>query len=496
MGSVPPAEGDRRQPQQQPHVMMIPYPAQGHVTPMLQLAKLLHTRGFHVTFVNNEFNHRRHLRARGPGALHGAPGFRFTAIDDGLPPSDADATQDVPKLCYSTMTTCLPRFRDLIVRTNAEAEAEGRPAVTCVVADSIMSFGLRAARELGLRCATFWTASACGFIGYYYYRHLVARGIVPLKNEAQLTDGYLDTVVDWIPCAPKDLQLRDFPSFVRTTDPDDIMLNFFIHEVEAMSQASAVVINTFDDLDATLLHAMAKLLSRPIYTVGPLLLTVRNNVPADSPVAAIGSNLWKEQEAPLRWLDGRAPRSVVYINFGSVTVMSNEQLVEFAWGLANTGYTFLWNVRPDLVKGGDSAGAGLPPEFLAATEGRSMLSTWCPQAEVLEHEAVGLFLTHSGWNSTIESICGGVPMVCWPFFAEQQTNCRYKRTEWGIGMEIGNDVRRGEVTALIREAMEGEKGRDMRRRVTELKGSAVAAAKLNGRSMRNVDRFIDEVLLA
>nr|ONM04641.1 UDP-glycosyltransferase 85A7 [Zea mays] len=472
MGSVPPAEGDRRQPQQQPHVVMIPYPAQGHVTPMLQLAKLLHTRGFHVTFVNNEFNHRRHLRARGPGALHGAPGFRFTAIDDGLPPSDADATQDVPKLCYSTMTTCLPRFRDLIVRTNAEAEAEGRPAVTCVVADSIMSFGLRAARELGLRCATFWTASACGFIGYYYYRHLVARGIVPLKNEAQLTDGYLDTVVDWIPCAPKDLQLRDFPSFVRTTDPDDIMLNFFIHEVEAMSQASAVVINTFDDLDATLLHAMAKLLSRPIYTVGPLLLTVRNNVPADSPVAAIGSNLWKEQEAPLRWLDGRAPRSVVYINFGSVTVMSNEQLVEFAWGLANTGYTFLWNVRPDLVKGGDSAGAGLPPEFLAATEGRSMLSTWCPQAEVLEHEAVGLFLTHSGWNSTIESICGGVPMVCWPFFAEQQTNCRYKRTEWGIGMEIGNDVRRGEVKALIREAMEGEKGRDMRRRVTELKGSA------------------------
>ncbi|ONM04642.1 UDP-glycosyltransferase 85A7 [Zea mays] len=135
-------------------------------------------------------------------------------------------------------------------------------------------------------------------------------------------------------------------------------------------------------------------------------------------------------------------------------------------------------------------------EFLAATEGRSMLSTWCPQAEVLEHEAVGLFLTHSGWNSTIESICGGVPMVCWPFFAEQQTNCRYKRTEWGIGMEIGNDVRRGEVKALIREAMEGEKGRDMRRRVTELKGSAVAAAKLNGRSMRNVDRFIDEVLLA
>ncbi|RCV33038.1 hypothetical protein SETIT_7G050800v2 [Setaria italica] len=493
MGSLPPADGEGRQ-LQPPHAVMIPYPAQGHVTPMLQLAKLLHARGFHVTFVNNEFNHRRHLRARGPGALDGAPGFRFAAIDDGLPPCDADATQDVPALCHSTMTTCFPRFKDLVARLNDEAERDGRPAVTCVVADSTMTFALRAARELGLRCATLWTASACGFITYYHYRHLVDRGLVPLRDEAQLTDGYLDTVIDWVPAAPADLRLRDFPSFVRTTDPDDVMLNFFIHETAGMSQASAVVINTFDELDAPLLDAMSKLLP-PVYTVGPLPLAARNTVPRDSPVAAMGSNLWKEQDAPLRWLDGRPPRSVVYVNFGSITVMSAEQLAEFAWGLANTGYAFLWNVRPDLVKGGgDSGGAGLPAGFAAATEGRSMLSTWCPQAAVLEHEAVGVFLTHSGWNSTLESICGGVPMVCWPFFAEQQTNCRFKRTEWGIGMEIGDDVRRGEVEALIREAMEGEKGKEMHRRVTELRESAVAAARPGGRSIRNLDRLIDEVL--
>jgi hypothetical protein len=487
MGSLPPPPQEGQQP---PHAVMIPYPAQGHVTPMLQLAKLLHARGFHVTFVNNEFNHRRHLRARGGQALDGAPGFRFAAIDDGLPPSDnPDATQDVPALCHSTMTTCFPRFKDLVAAVNAEAARDGRPAVTCVVADSTMTFALRAARELGLRCATLWTASACGFITYYHYRHLVDRGLVPLRDEAQLANGYLDTVVDWVPGAPPDLRLRDFPSFVRTTDPDDVMLNFFIHETAGMSQASAVVINTFDELDAPLLDAMAKLLP-PVYTVGPLPLAVRNTVPRDSPVAAMGSNLWKEQDAPLRWLDGRPPRSVVYVNFGSITVMSAEQLAEFAWGLANTGYAFLWNVRPDLVKGS----GGLPEGFAAATEGRSMLSTWCPQAAVLEHEAVGVFLTHSGWNSTLESICGGVPMVCWPFFAEQQTNCRFKRTEWGIGMEIGDDVRRPEVEALIREAMEGEKGKEMRRRVMELKESAVASARPGGRSIRNLDRLIDEVL--
>uniref|UniRef100_A0A0E0GZ75 Glycosyltransferase n=1 Tax=Oryza nivara TaxID=4536 RepID=A0A0E0GZ75_ORYNI len=518
MGSLPAAAEAR------PHAVMVPYPAQGHVTPMLTLAKLLYSRGFHVTFVNNEFNHRRLLRARGAGALDGAPGFRFAAMDDGLPPSDADATQDVPALCHSVRTTWLPRFMSLLAKLDDEAAAAAAAdgaarRVTCVVADSNMAFGIHAARELGLRCATLWTASACGFMGYYHYKHLLDRGLFPLKSrssmanfliqfsihakkfvpvlagEADLSNGHLDTKMDWIPGMTGDLRLRDLPSFVRSTDRDDIMFNFFVHVTASMSLAEAVVINTFDELDAPsspLMGAMAALLP-PIYTVGPLHLTARNNLPADSPVAGIGSNLWKEQGEALRWLDGRPPRSVVYVNFGSITVMSAEHLAEFAWGLAGSGYAFLWNVRPDLVKGDAAA---LPPEFAAATRERSMLTTWCPQAEVLEHEAVGVFLTHSGWNSTLESIAGGVPMVCWPFFAEQQTNCRYKRTEWGIGAEIPDDVRRGEVEALIREAMDGEKGREMRRRVAELRESAVAAAKPGGRSVHNIDRLIDEVLMA
>jgi hypothetical protein len=136
----------------------------------------------------------------------------------------------------------------------------------------------------------------------------------------------------------------------------------------------------------------------------------------------------------VEWLDGRAPRSVAYVNCGSITVMTNEQLLEFAWGLAGSGYAFVWNIRPDLLKGGTAV---LPPELLAAVEGRALLTTWCLQEAALAHEALGVFLTHAGWNSTLESICAGVPMLSWPFFAEQQTNCRYKRTEWGVGMEIG-----------------------------------------------------------
>lgn len=138
----------------------------------------------------------------------------------------------------------------------------------------------------------------------------------------------------------------------------------------------------------------------------------------------------------------------------------------------------------------------MPPEFLASVHGRAMLTTWCPQAEVLGHEAVGVFLTHSGWNSTLESISAGVPMLCWPFAGEQQTNCRYKCTEWGIGMEIGGEVKRAEVAAMIREAMVGGKGREMRRHAAEWKEKAQRASLPGGAAEANLDEVIRSVLLA
>nr|AZQ26910.1 UGT85F24 [Avena strigosa] len=473
--------------QKKPHAVCVPFPAQGHITPMLKVAKLLHARGFHVTFVLTDYNYSRLLRSRGAAAFHGCPGFDFASIPDGLPPSDAEATQDIPALCRSTMTTCLPHVSALLATLNGPASAV--PPVTCLLCDACMSFAYDAAKEIGLPCAGLWTASGCGFMAYNYYKNLVEQGLVPLKDEAQRTDGYLDTVVHGVPGVCDGFQLRDFPDFIRTTDSDDIMLNFLIRETaRAASLPDAVIINSFDDLEQRELDAMRAILP-PVCALGPLLLHVRRLVPEGSPLdVAVQSNLWKEQDGLLEWLDSHPPRSVVYVNYGSITVMTNEQMLEFAWGLANSGYPFLWNVRPDLVKGD---AAVLPPEFSAAIEGRGLLTTWCPQEKVIVQDAVGVFLTHSGWNSTLESLCAGVPMLSWPFFAEQQTNCRYKRTEWGVGMEIGGEVRRAEVAAKIQEAMEGEKGKEMRRRAAEWKEKAARATLPGGAAEANLDKLID-----
>ncbi|KQK00029.1 7-deoxyloganetin glucosyltransferase [Brachypodium distachyon] len=485
MDAVPPAS-------EKPHAVCLPFPAQGHITPMMKLAKVLHCKGFRITFVNTEYNHRRLIRSRGPGAVAGLPGFVFAAIPDGLPSSEADATQDPASLSYATKTNCLPHFRSLLAGLNSGSDSAGVPPVTCVVADSLMSFSIDAAKELGVPCALFWTASACGYMGYRNFRPLIDQGIIPLKDEEQMTNGFMDTPVDWAPGMSKHMRLKDFPSFLRTTDPQDTLMTFQLHEVERAEAADAVVINTVEELEQPALDAMRAIMPA-VYTIGPLNLLADQIAPSEGPLDTVSSGLWKEDHACLEWLDGKKkPRSVVYVNFGSVTVMSGQELAEFAWGLADSGHDFLWIVRPDIVKGSEAA--ALPPGFLEATEDRGLLASWCDQEAVLRHGAVGAFLTHSGWNSTVEGLCGGVPMLCWPFFAEQQTNCRYKCVEWGVAMEIGDDVRRETVAGRIKEAMGGgEKGREMRKKAAEWKDAVVRS---KARSLANLEALIQNVLLS
>ncbi|XBI05985.1 hypothetical protein VPH35_134059 [Triticum aestivum] len=405
---------------------------------MMKLAKLLHCKGFHVTFVATEYNRRRLIRSRGTSAAAGLPGFGLATIPDGLP-----------------LTS-------------------GVPPVTCVVADNLMSFGMDAARELGVPAALLWTASASGYMGYRNFRLLIDQGIIPLKDEEQLTDGFMDMPVDWAPGMSKYMRLKDFPTILRTTDRDDIALNFKLHHVERAEAADAVIINTMDELEQPALDVMRAIIPA-IYTIGPLNSLTDQIVPCMDPQHKVSSSLWNEDHSCLQWLDGRKSHSVVYMNSGSVTVMSNHELVEFA---------------PDIVK---SEAAVLPPEFFEATKERGLMASWCDQAVVLRHDAVCVFLTHSGWNSTVEGLCGGVPMLCWPFFAEQQINCRYKCLEWGVGMEIGDDVRREVVNERIKEAVGGEKGREMKKRAAEWREVAIRSKVT---SLNNLDSLINDVLLS
>ncbi|KAK7860158.1 linamarin synthase 2 [Quercus suber] len=229
-----------------PHAVFLPYPSQGHVTPMMRLAKLLHSRGFHITFVNTEFNHRRLIRSKGLDYVKGLPDFRFETIPDGLPPSDRDATQDLPALCDSARKNCLAPFKELVLKLNS-SESEV-PLVTCMISDGFMSFAIKAGEELGIPEVQFWTASACGFLGYLYFTELIKRGIIPFKDESFKYDGTLETPISWIP-GMKNIRLMDLPSFIRTTDITEILFDYAGSETRNCLNSSAIIFNTFDELE-------------------------------------------------------------------------------------------------------------------------------------------------------------------------------------------------------------------------------------------------------
>jgi hypothetical protein len=288
----------------------------------------------------------------------------------------------------------------------------------------------------------------------------------------------------------RNIRLRDLPSYVRTTDPNDPVFKMVIEAVERAPTAAGIVVHSFDALEQEVLDALSPILPH-VYAIGPQQLLL-NHSPND-PLKSTGYSLWKEETECLNWLNSKAPNSVVYVNFGRITVITPQQLVEFGWGLANSKFMFLWIIRPDLVVGDSSI---LPPELLEEIKGRGLIASWCPQEEVLNHSSIGGFLTHCGWNSIIESVCAGVPMLCWPFFGDQQTNCKYACNEWGIGMEIDNGAKRGEVEKIVRELMEGNKGNKMKKKAMEWKKLAEEATGPHGSSSINLDNLVNEVLLS
>jgi hypothetical protein len=163
-----------------PHAVCIPYPMQSHIKAMLKFAKLLHCKGFYITFVNTEFNHQRFLKSRDPKSLDGLPNFQFKTIPDNLPPSDSNASQDNNALCESVMENFLAPFSDLLFKLNTTTS--NNLPVTCIISDVVMQFTHTVARELGIPIVMFVTISACSYMGCMQFPHLREKGLTPLKG--------------------------------------------------------------------------------------------------------------------------------------------------------------------------------------------------------------------------------------------------------------------------------------------------------------------------
>jgi hydroquinone glucosyltransferase len=225
----------------------------------------------------------------------------------------------------------------------------------------------------------------------------------------------------------------------------------------------------------------------PVYPVGPF---VRSSTGEET-----------DESACLEWLDRQPEDSVVYVSFGTGGALSVEQTVELAAGLEASGHKFLWVVRMPSLDGNpcalgtvpgdkDDPLAWLPEGFLERTRDQGLaVAAWAPQVRVLSHRATAAFVSHCGWNSTLESVAAGVPMVAWPLYAEQKTNAAILTEVTGVALRpaaVRGDglVPRQEIAAAVRELVKGEKGSAVRLRARELSEAAARAWSPEGSSRR------------
>jgi pathogen-inducible salicylic acid glucosyltransferase len=209
---------------------------------------------------------------------------------------------------------------------------------------------------------------------------------------------------------------------------------------------------------------------------------------ADGHGSAYGMSLLEpEDDTCMKWLNTKPANSVVYVSFGSFASLITKQMEELAQGLKGSGKNFLWVVRAAEQK-------TLPKGFVENPGEKGLVVTWSPQLKVLAHEAIGCFLTHCGWNSTLEAISFGVPMLAMPQWTDQPTNAKFIEEIWGTGVRAKVDeeglVGRDEIMRCVEDVMDGEKGCQIRKNAQKWKDLAIEAISEGGSSDHNLDEFV------
>ncbi|XP_014519482.1 7-deoxyloganetic acid glucosyltransferase isoform X2 [Vigna radiata var. radiata] len=419
------------------HVLLLPGPMQGNVNSMMKLAQLLALHHFHITFLTTDFIHRRLYRFADIHSLSQTyPNLEFKTISDGLPDDHPRSGNNALADLYSSMNSfAKPLLRDIILSQTA-----AKSKITCLIGDGFLG-GLTAdvADEVGIPLIHFRAISASCFWALFCAPNLFESNELPIRGEEDM-----DRIISNLPGMENILRCRDLPSFYRGTETNLVdPLKSTVFDCHQTLRARGVILNTFEDLDGPLLSQMRLKFLR-VFAVGPLH--------AHAKTTPSTSSFWEEDRSCLTWLDSQPLKSVLYVSFGSIATVTRERLMEFWYGLVNSKKRFLWVIRPDMVAGEDND-ERVAAELEEGTKERGFIVGWAPQEEVLAHKAIGGFLTHSGWNSTLESLVAGVPMICWPCFADQQINSRFVSEVWKVGLDMKDLCDRDVVEKMVNDLM-------------------------------------------
>ncbi|KAI3468413.1 hypothetical protein Pfo_025076 [Paulownia fortunei] len=434
--------------QQKAHCLILPFPIQGHINPMLQFAKRLLQKGITITLVVPKHTAKTTLFSSDTISLETiSDGF-----DDGSPPD-------------TSVEVYLARFQEFGSRTLKEAvhmlEDSGRP-VDCIVYDPCLPWGLEVAKELNLVAAAFFTQS-CAVDHIYHHVH---------KGDLKVPLSGKEILIPGLPL----LQPEDMPTFIYVCGSYPPIFEMVVDQFRGLENADWLFFNTFYKLEEEVIYYMAKY--SPVKAIGPTIpsMYLDKRLPDDK---EYGLSVYKPVTgACMDWLNERTAR------------IREEQMEELAWGLRLSNKHFLWVVR-------SSEESKLPKDFAQETSEKGLIVSWCPQLDVLSHEAICCFITHSGWNSTLEALSLGVPMVAMPQWSDQSTNSKFVMDVWKMGVRAPVDsnglVSRETIASCIREVVEGERGEEIKKNATKWKELAREAVDEGGSSDKNIEEFVSSL---
>ncbi|KAF8118295.1 hypothetical protein N665_0005s0062 [Sinapis alba] len=436
-------------------VVLVPVPAQGHITPMMQLGRALILKGFSITLVQVQFNlvsPSQHF-----------PGFQFVTLPKSLPKYEVGGLGQIEFLIMLNKTS-EASFKDCIGQLLLQHGND----IDCIIYDEFMYFCGSVAQECKLPSVIFSTQSATNHVSRCVFSKLDSeKFLIDMKDQEKQEK----VVEDLYPLRYKDLLPSGF-------GPVETVLKIRL-EVVNKRTASAVIFNTASCLESLSVSWLKQELGIEVYALGPLHVT-----------ASPPSGLLEGDKGCIEWLNKQKSRSVIYISIGTVAQMESKEVLEMACGLCNSNQPFLWVIRPGSILGSDGIET-LPNEVSTIVSERGYIVKHAPQIEVLRHPAVGGFWSHCGWNSTLESIVEGVPLICRPFQSEQKVNAAYIVSVWEIGIQLEGEVERGKVERAVKRLIVDEEGAEMRERTLVLKEKLKASVTSGGSSYNALDEFVN-----
>ncbi|KAB2633717.1 UDP-glycosyltransferase 89B1 [Pyrus ussuriensis x Pyrus communis] len=476
-----------------PHVLVFPYPAQGHMIPLIDLTHQLVSRGLTVTVLVTPKN----LPLLDPllsssSSQNPNPNPIETLVLPFPPhpsiPAGIENVKDLPIPYFSAMMCALGQLHDPLLRWFT---SHPNPPVA-IISDMFLGWTHRLATQLGIQRLIF---SSSGAFALSIVDALWER--MPKRDDPEDQDQIF--AFPQVPNSPKYpwWQLSTvYRSYVEG-NPD----SEFIRDGYKSNRASwGLVINSFTELERVYLEHLKKELGYDrVWAVGPLLPPdrVTDHVDKDDesrPTEIRGGSSAVSLDHIKLWLDACAEdHKVVYVCFGSQAVLTNHQMEAVASGLEKSGVRFVWSVKGPTKGHVEGDYGAVPAGFENRTAGRGLvIRGWAPQVFILSHRAVGAFLTHCGWNSVLESVVAGVPMLAWPRGADQFCNATLLVDQLKVGVRVCEGASTvpdsDELARVLAESVSGDWAE--RARAAGLREAARQAIKEGGSSVNELDRLV------